>query len=264
MPKRAQRELFAHSRCKLYWARKHAHDLSANWQRFVHDYSDPVKWREFNRANSTDYPQHHVPVPVELRMMLGDCIRCMRSSLDYLVSALARVANLPDNNTVFPFAKERAGLEASFAPPREPSGGRGKKRRAGALYELSLKYPDLEAVILDRIKPYSAEDGAGAMGDLVWRVVTTDNIDKHRLILITTSVSRAKHIKLVGGGSMSNFTIAGDAIRMGTGEMEKDSKLTVDIQFGEPTSLTGKPITRTLVEALNFTGEIIEIFESHF
>ncbi|MGB3500321.1 MAG: hypothetical protein WBA44_01765 [Mesorhizobium sp.] len=256
--------MFIESRLKLYWARRHAYDLSAGWQRFVQVYSDPVKWREFNRANSTDYPQHHVPVPVELRMMLGDCIRCMRSSLDYLVSALAREAELPDNNTVFPFAKERKGLEASFEPPSDLVGSHGKKRRAGALYELSLKYPDLKDVILDKIKPYSAEDGAGAMGDLVWRVVTTDNIDKHRLILITTSVSFIRDIRIVGGGRITGGTIIGDAIRMGSGELEKNSQLSVDMQFGEPARLSGKPVTRTLVEALNFTGKIIEIFESHF
>lgn len=263
-PKLPKRQLFTDSRSKLYWARKHAYDLSANWERFVQMYNDPVQWREFNRANSTDYPQHYILVPVELRMMLGDCIRCLRSSLDYLVSALAREAKLPDNNTVFPFAKERKGLKASFAPPTDPGGGRGKKRRAGALYDLSREYPDLKKVILDIVQPYSAEDGAGAMGDLVWRVVTTDNIDKHRLILITTSITEINHATLVEGGILRNVTVVGDSLRVGSGELEKDSDMSVDILFGEPARLAGKPITRTLVEALNFADEIIEIFESHF
>lgn len=195
--------------------------------------------------------------------MLSDCIRSLRSSLDYLVSALARQANLPDDKTIFPFAKERQGLETSFRAAIDPTKGK-RGRRSGALYDLSIKYKDLEHVILNVIQPYSAADGAGEMGDLVWRVVTTDNIDKHRLILVTVSVSNINDVRTVDGGRIRNARIMGDGIRMGSGEIDPKSDFSVDVLFGKPTSLAGKPITRTLVEALNFTDEIIEIFESHF
>lgn len=263
-PTLKQRPIFNESRLKLYWARVHAHKLSSLWEEWVVVHNDPVKRREIQRAQGVDYPAYHVPIPIDISLMLGDFLRCLRSSMDYLVCAMAREVDLPDDQTLFPFNAERNRVEASFREAT-PSGGK-KQRRAGALFALSKKYPKLEGVILNEIQPYSADDGAGAMGDLIWRVITADNVDKHRMITPTTNMHHIGHIAFKGGGSFSNFRVAGPpVVRMkGDSEAEGEVNAAIDILFKVPTRLAGKPITRTLVEACDFAGEIIEIFEARF
>jgi hypothetical protein len=44
------------------------------------------------------------------------------------------------------------------------------------LFALSQKCPELERFILDDIQPYSADDGASPLGDILWRVITAETL----------------------------------------------------------------------------------------
>jgi hypothetical protein len=140
-----------------------------------------------------------VPYPTEAALALSDCIRCLRSALDYLVSSLARAADLEDERTAFPFHKERKNVDDMFLPPRQ-KGTRTVK--AGSLYDVGSAYPDLKEIILNLIQPWSADDGANPRGDMLWRIITTDSIDKHRLITPVLTAIDINHASVGNGGTI--------------------------------------------------------------
>ncbi len=205
------------------------------------------------------------PVFIEIPLFIGDCIRNLRSALDYLVSELAREANISDKHTVFPFSEDPSGLKASFNRP-VPGQQHRKGRKAGPLYDLSRQYPNLEKVILTDIQPYSAAHGAHPMGDLLWRIITSDNIDKHRLMTPSIQQLTEMNVLLNNGGRISGgATVIGNAIRFAGGQkLDKNSNFALDIIFSEPARLSGKPVMSTLIEGCNMVGEVIKIFRREF
>lgn len=251
--------LFAESRIKLWRAEIHAYEVSKRWVNTVHHYSDAAL---SGKVQTNDgYTILNLPLDLLLPAAISDCIRNLRSSLDYLVSTLARGAGLPDNSTIFPFNEKGDDLQRSFDTKNAAKSG----SRAHVMQELSRHYPELQTIILDQVQPFSAEYGARNGGDLLWRVITADNIDKHRLIIPAVQAMDLHNVRMKGGGQISGITIIGGGMRFHPGtEFEADSDISVEMVFQEPTRLALYPVTRTLVEAIKETRSVVEAFEAHF
>lgn len=120
----------------------------------------------------------------------------------------------------------------------------------------------MEDIILKQIQPYSAEYGAHPKGDLLWRLITTDNIDKHRLITPTVGHVRIEEGELENGCKIENIGLVGDVF---PGIKFKGTPfLSLDILFSNKTRLFGNPVTIALIEGCDFVEEIVEIFEDNF
>lgn len=255
---------FQMSALKLYWAKMHAHHLSLMWERHVEMHYAAAVGGDVKLNYSVDQHLLQPPIHFEMPLLLGDCIRNLRSALDYLVSEMARDASLSDNVVTFPFARTPGDLKASFNEPRTGDEHR-KGRRAGALYDVSRKYPDLARVILEVIRPHEGTDGSNPMGDLLWRVITSDNIDKHRLMTPSVTRSQTGIVKLTNGSFLSGLSMEGSALAFAAGtRLDKDSDISVDVIFKEPASLAGKPVLSTLIEVCDQVRSVIEIFRREF
>ncbi|TXC70975.1 hypothetical protein FSB78_08460 [Sphingomonas ginsenosidivorax] len=118
---------------------------------------------------------------------------------------------------------------------------------------------------MNKIQPYGADDGAHAFGDMLWRMITADNIDKHRLLMPIVRRARCKHVEFEGAGSISSMSFKGNVLPHAPGtRLKKNSDFSVDIVFSEPTTLAGKPVTGTLIEGCKAVGELIDIFRRTF
>lgn len=246
---------FGESHAKLHWARLHAHHVSGAWEKTVEEHAKAVSGLHLNPNQAGKPHIMRIDLPLPVGLLIGDCLHNLRGSLDYLVSRLARDAKIKDNSILFPYGKMRAGLEASFD-------GGGKDRREKDFPKLARHYPNLKGAILDRIMPYSESDGAKPTGDLIWRVNHANNIDKHRLIMPVTRAIHIPMVKIKGGALINDLNWLGDF----PAEMEVEDyrDLSFNILFEEPTLLTGKPVTSTLVQACDAVQNAIEIFESEF
>lgn len=256
--------IFNEARLKVWRAKRHIHEISATWESWVQQHPD-VGRLTFDPTNCTKKLNTDIKCPIDISLAVGDCIRCLRSAMDYLVCALARSANpaISDENLIFPFADKREVVEGFFEADRLSK--KGRTIRAKALYPLYCEYPDLKKIILDKIQPYSADDGASAMGDLLWRVITMDNIDKHRLITPTVQVAGLDTVKFTDGGGVYDLAVVGDVLRFGPEkELEGEPDISVDIIFQPDTRLPMKPIVSALVSGANAVVDSIEIFETHF
>lgn len=255
---------FQMSALKLYWAKMHAHHLSAIWEQRVEMHYTAAVGGDVKLGYSLDKHLLQPPISYEMPLLMGDCIRNLRSALDYLVSQLARDVSLSDNYVTFPFARTLGDLKASFNEPRAGDEHR-KGRRAGALYDVSRKYPDLERVILEVIRPHEGTDGSNPMGDLLWRVITSDNIDKHRLMMPSVTRAKTGAVYLTNEIFFSGVSLEGASLAFAPGvRLKKNSDLSVDVVFKEPASLAGKPVFSTLVEVSDQVRGVIEIFRREF
>ena len=246
---------FYQSHAKLHWARLHAHYVSGVWEKTIKEHAESVARVHLDPKQTVTGEILQIALPFPIGLLIGDCFHNLRGALDYLVSRLARDVEIPDDSILFPFNKMRASLKASFD-------GEAKARRGKDFLKLAKHYPNLERAILDRIMPYSESDGASPTGDLIWRVNDANNIDKHRLIMPVVRTVHMPMLKIKGGALINDLNwIGGFPTEV---EIEDYRDLSFNILFEEPTLLTGKPVTSTLVEACDAVQNAIEIFESEF
>jgi len=263
-PALVEGSIFNDTRRKLWRAICHVHDISYFFTQAVKEAAPRLD--KFIPTGEGDYGyQPNVMVPYNATLSLSDAIRNLRSSLDYIPSAMARAAGVDDSSILFPFAETKTQLEQSF-------NGSAKARRSKAMAELSGHYPGLAELILTEVQPYSAEDGAKITGDLLWRLVTMDNIDKHRVLTPVVQPVTAKHATFI---SPSGATIhLGDVQIIGlfTGKfwalacpepmkLTEESRLELDFVYGNETRLAGQSIFDTLVTGAQTISDLINEFE---
>jgi hypothetical protein len=258
--------LFNDARLKVFRARHHTYETSRIFNNFIETYRDHLGVK-FNPEDGAYYLHANLPAHPLVSLALSDALRCLRSALDYLVCALAREAKLSDNHTLFPFNKKRSNVEAMFAPPRQRADG--KTISAGSLHAVGNVYPQFKQLILERIKPYPKDEGADALGDMLWRLITMDNIDKHRLITLTVQPSHIKEVR-VGNSSVTDLSVV-DWLHFppfafeGQGpDAQTYVDFTLDIAFPDDTRLAGQPVLGTLIEGADLVSEVIEMFSMHF
>ena len=254
--------MFAHARAKIYGARLHTHNLSIGWEGWVEHNANVIAGVEA-KAPGCVYDPLNIMLPIEALLAVGDAVHSIRSSLDYLISALARRASMSDSSASFPLHEKRAGVEAAFVPPK------GGKSKGATTYRLLNHYPDLKSVVVDVVRPFPIEDGGSPIGDLLWRIGGADNIDKHRLIMPVAQSAFARKAAFNNpmGGSLVIENIGfhgGSPFDLSASKPDPYNDLTFDMLFSEPTRLADKPVLSALVEGCEAAEEVVKIFEAHF
>jgi hypothetical protein len=100
-------------------------------------------------------------IPEKLALVLGDCIFCLRASLDQLVWALAHLTLDYPVGTQFPI------FDAA-------DDGQIARRTRGV--------PTDAVSIMKSLQPYTGQNAAAVHAHLLWRLNKLCNIDKHRRI----------------------------------------------------------------------------------
>jgi hypothetical protein len=152
---------------KYDWAKEHIDKLEAAIHGFREANKHALGRKPDDQTGEFVFYVAHVPViPDRLRLMLGDAIHNLRSTLDHLACALVSRAD-PANDcsyTSFPIFDTPESYEATA---RSKVPGLGKHA-----YET-----------FERIQPY--RDGAGHN---LWKLHKLDIVDKHRLLLSVATI----------------------------------------------------------------------------
>jgi len=114
------------------------------------------------------------PLPESIGFDVGDCAHNLRSALDHLAYTLAGGSTVNDTTVQFPiFTKET-----------------DYKSRLGKLKNI----PPGAVTIMDSLQPYHRGDTADS--GLLAMLSTLDNVDKHRRVLLTSSIASLKAIEV--------------------------------------------------------------------
>jgi hypothetical protein len=147
---------------KTVRAKEHLDDLRERLRRFREE-SEPIRVVKKDDIENQRYVIHfHVKdCPDKLPLILGDCLYCLRSSLDQLVWALAKGVGSYPAKTQFPILDS-------------PDDDLFRKHTTGI--------PADAVTVIEALQPYRAPDVAAVKSHLLWRLNLLCNIDKHRRI----------------------------------------------------------------------------------
>ncbi len=105
------------------------------------------------------------PIPIEFSLIVGEILHTLRSSLDLMMSEIARINDKPTKNVYFPFGKSREIFEQEL------------KKKTESL-------PDNVHNLLCSLKPYKGGN------KLLWALHDWNRLDKHVSIVAITQISR--------------------------------------------------------------------------
>ena len=208
-------DLFGDARRKIKRADQHIFRLNEVLHSFLKSdfYEFIVKKDAKTGQNCLEISAH--PMPEDVPLILGDALHNLRTSLDFVSTALARAAGKSVANRKFPFRKTRDEVIAAVN---------------GGLKDFAPQ-PVISAII-DEIKPYKGgNDALCTLHDL-------DITDKHLLIVPTISIATIKGVDLAFGGILmknSTFMVeGGQKIRFQGPPLSPDSDLKSKIRVSLP------------------------------
>src|SRR5215469_14996221 len=146
---------------KTVRAKEHLDDLRKRLRAFRE--SEPIRVsREDDIQNQRHIIRLHVKnIPDVFALIVGDCLYCLRSSLDQLVWALSKLTTDYPKWTQFPILEKSDTKRLKACTQGVP---------APAIH------------LIDSLQPYHGRDAAAISSHLLWRLNLLCNIDKHRRI----------------------------------------------------------------------------------
>ncbi len=154
---------FTSAHSKLARARKHLDDLRAAIVAFLATQPYEVMREEEISSGDLVYKLRTChEVPGDLSLIIGDVLHNLRSALDHLAWRLVELNNkTPNRNTQFVICANQTAFQNRVAQ--------------GALREMS----QTARTFIENLHPYRGGD------DILWQLNELENIDKHRLLLVT-------------------------------------------------------------------------------
>lgn len=247
-----------HSKLKIEWAKKHIEGVEAIVKLIAAETSNIVKSYQDTKTGryKLGVGPKHDGFPAVLLLHIGDAVHNLNSITDFLWSGVARSID-PDlaSKITFPRQDTRENLCSSLA--------------AGRNAMIQKAFPQANSFVLDTVKPYQGSDRP------FWTLNKLDNINKHRLLLLTTNIIdfRGGLVVRSQDGSVISFPagayIQTDGPNLTASfatpfEFNDDADPSIGVVFAENGLFFGEPIVETLVNLVEATTELIASFEEYF
>ena len=182
-------DLFHGARRKIKRADQHIVHLSEVFDSFLK--SD---FHEISIKKNSETGQHWLevavhPMPEDVPLILGDALHNLRTSLDFVSTAITRAAGKSVDYCKFPFRKTREEVIAAI------NGGLKETAPSSVI-----------SAIVDEVKPYKGGN------DALYTLHDLDIKDKHLLIVPTISIATIKGVSFTFGGLLiqnSTFIVEG-------------------------------------------------------
>jgi len=254
---------------KLERAQEHIFKLKEFWGRFIDGGAYPILSQDVpDRSYRLYYLGSVEAIPADVPLITGDAIQNLRSALDHLAYRLVCVGTQssgPFEHVYFPIGER----------PRE------FKDRIRAIRKCLTP----EAVkALTEIKAYP-----GGTGEIFWQIQCLNNIDKHRLLLTVTSQNRLHSmspaeiakVRYQFAGVLQNVPEINDPrmfLKQGVrhlsleaghvldilpiSELHENMQFPIEIAFGEPEIVKGKPVVEMLHQTASGIRNIFLAFDN--
>ncbi len=218
---------------KIKWADKHIGDLKIAIAQFMS--TNPYRIA-IDVETEPEKPVIHIlkadAVPPDIRLIAGDAIQNLRSTLDYLACALV---GSPDRSTEFPIFDEPIAtpkLEARF----------------------SRKVQGMRKEVIDQIRDFHPHHGGD---NLLWRLHRLNIVDKHNMLIAAlgniTAVNSLPPITDQWNGNrwggIPGVPLAlkqGDRFSIPGVRVDKNTQLFAEVVFNQPDIAEGYPVILAL------------------
>lgn len=249
-----------HSKLKIEWAKNHirgveqlVESVTSQGGYAIRPYQDPQTGTYLLYIGPKDGG-----LPASLPLHLGDAIHSLNGVMDYLWSGLARAVDSElASKVTFPRHEMRESLVHALANPR------------GNHALIKKTFPQVDAFILDVVKPYKRPDGG------IWSLNKLDNISKHRLLIPITHIIEFRRdliARAQDGGTIIHragvrIQTHGPSLAMGFRtpfEFNDDAEPILDVVFDPNDPFGGEPVVKTLRNLTEAVAEVIKAFEETF
>jgi|ERR1019366_3453912 hypothetical protein len=214
------------------------------------------------------YVDHSTPIPPKFPVIAGDVVHDLRSALEHLAGQLvdSHDPTKLGKHTGFPIFEDAPKYKTYS--PRKVQGMRPEAIKA-----------------IDTVEPYK-----GGKGESLWVLHELNRIDKHCLLIIAGTALRAMNFSIFLAGKIEQnfgrksppippiFGLVEDSRNTGkpvfpleTGtellidapdsEVNEKMEFTLDVAFGQPEVIKGKPVVETLQSLAQFVDNVISDFE---
>jgi hypothetical protein len=264
----APRQVTRRLKLKLERAEKHIFDFKVTWDAFVGGGAYPFESEDDPNTGKRIYKLvSTAPIPPDIPLIAGDAIHNLRSALDHLAHHLVSLGPPPTDpreKIYFPIGESAEEFKSRL---------RGIKER--------LRHDAVEP--LTAIKAYR-----GAPGEIFWQLNCLNNIDKHRLLLTVSSQNvlhsmSPSEVRDISRNFLGVFPIppeiaytallqqsatptldlkAGDILaRIPESDVQDKMHFPVEVAFGEPEIVRGKPVIVFLHQAADRIRALISDFD---
>jgi hypothetical protein len=182
-------------------------------------------------------------LPAETPLIIGDAFHNLRTALDHVMAEILKGSD----GVYFPVGKERQNFEAH-----------------STYRTIKKALPDLAAMLLDDIMPYDTGKPS------IWAASRFGNIDKHNLLIATTTVKSLTGVSLEHQNlcmTNSNFIFdQGGVVRVasmppGPVKITNHGNAAAQILFNKGRPLEGQPVIESLTKMAQLTLQTIEALE---
>lgn len=253
---------------KLERAKEHIFKLKEFWEGFIQDGSYPIIPQDSPDGTYRLYYLGNIaPIPTDVPLIVGDAVQNLRSALDHLAYRLVCVGTQssgPFDYVYFPIGERSREFKARIGAIR-------KCLTPGAVKALT------------EVNAYP-----GGSGEIFWQLHCLNNIDKHRLLLTVTAQNRFRSrspaeiakirymfpeaLKSVPGTndpkiflkqSVRHLSLeASDVLDiLPISEVHENMHFPIEIAFGEPKIVKGKPVVEMLHQAAHLMHHIFMKFD---
>jgi hypothetical protein len=240
---------FISARLKAQRAKRHISEFKA-----VFDYlasTDFCKVTPQPNDDSTAYflRVEAAPLPADFSLIVGDCVHCLRASLDHLATQIVFEATGANKRIHFPMHETRDNLVDMVA--KSP---------------IKDAFPEGADIILNEINPCSSGNA------LLWQAGRLNNIDKHNQIVVVAGVTTVE-LERFSDENNNVFENCAVSLRNGTifnpvssqTPFKIEGKITpaLEILFGPPV-LEREQVLQTLIKMHDSTTNAINAIEPEY
>jgi hypothetical protein len=200
---------------------------------------DSSTGHQIAKINALGKPPSKIPV------IVGDVVHNLKAALDFIAFQATKYDRI-----YFPKYKNREDSISS-----------------SELRLIKEAAPDLASYIADTVQPYEGGNYR------VWETATLNNLDKHRILIPTLTVTAISHVSLIDENNnhtmVERIVVAqGGELKIPSGfgikrlKIARHGKPTADIFFGKGDVFQNQPIIPTLTQIAEAFTRIIETAES--
>jgi hypothetical protein len=211
------------------------------------------------------------PIPTEWSLIAGDAAHNLRSCLDHVALAL-NAKGYADSNQGAELPQR--AIEQSEFPIFGDTDSKGQTGQGPAMFTRAVKRKLADATqeaidVIEGVQPYT--EGEKARMHPLWVIHELDRIDKHRDLLLTSSVTQgmdARHFRTRGPfmeiaigqlGPIEDGGVVTSWVPMLGAEMDYDAKFTFGVAFGHGTGAEGIPLLEGLTGLYGYVRERVAV-----
>jgi hypothetical protein len=236
-------------RLKLKRAKRHLQELERTVSHYIASHRYPFMFKVDTKRQELAITACITQDGYRFAVIIADVVHNLRTALDQLAVALARMEGRGPSDTFFPTADSREKFETD------------------SIHKIKKAGPEIVR-LFRRLQPYK-----GGRLEAIWGLNKLDVLDKHRLLIPNVAIPKVADFRFRAGGKIfhvrggdfkpdypfSTAIIHWDVGNTPNVQFEKNIEATLDVCFHDVQVFEGQSVVPTLHNLCQLTERVFEL-----